>query len=309
MEDITDASFRTICKEYGADVLVTEFVSSEGLVYDAEKSREKMKFGEEERPIGIQIFGPNIESMVIATKKAALYNPDFIDINFGCPVRKVVNKGGGAALLNDLPKMVKMTAAVVQATELPVTVKTRLGWNEQSKNIVDIAEQLQDQGIRAISIHGRTRSQLYGGQADWTLIGAVKNNPRMKIPVIGNGDITSALIAKEMKDRYGVDGLMIGRGSIGNPWIFREIKAYFEKGELIPPPSLEERLRTARLHIERARLIKGDMRANFELRKFYSGYFRGIHDVKKYRMKMVMAKSLEEVEEILMEVGGLKTED
>jgi nifR3 family TIM-barrel protein len=305
MEDVTDSSFRTICKQYDADVLVTEFVSAEGLAYDAVKSKDKMIFGEEERPIGIQIFGPNIESMVKATIMSEQNNPDFIDINFGCPVRKVVNKGGGAALLNDLPKMIKMTTAVVKATKIPVTVKTRLGWNEQSKNIVDIAERLQDEGIQAISIHGRTRAQLYGGQADWSLIGAVKNNIRMKIPVFGNGDITGAIIAREMKDRYGVDGLMIGRAAIGNPWIFREIKAYLERGELIPPPSLEERLRIIRLHIARARLIKGDMRANFELRKFYSGYLRGLPDIKKYRMKMVMAKDLEEIGCILKELEGV----
>lgn len=304
MEDVTDAAFRLICKQAGADVLVTEFVSSEGLAHDAKRSKDKMKVSEAERPVGIQIFGPNIESMVIATEMAEKESPDFIDINFGCPVRKVVHKGGGAALLNDLPKMEMMTAAVVKATRLPVTVKTRLGWDDQHRNIVEIAERLQDQGVAAITIHGRTRAQMYKGQADWTLIGEVKNNPRMKIPVIGNGDITSAVVAREMKERYGVDGLMIGRGAIGNPWLFTEIKQYLQTGELISPPSLEERLQVIRQHIALMRRIKNEVRANLELRKFYSGYFRGLPDMKKHRLRLVTAQSLEEVEQILQEVGS-----
>jgi nifR3 family TIM-barrel protein len=221
MEDITDMPFRSLCKEFGADLLITEFISSEALIREAGKSTIKMKFGEDERPVGIQIFGDSIESMRRAAIIAESFQPDFIDLNFGCPVKKVVVKGGGAALLTDLPKMTAMTDAVVRAVKIPVTAKTRLGWDDSNRNIMEIAEQLQDAGIKAISIHGRTRAQLYGGQADWTLIGKVKENPRISIPVFGNGDITGAVIAKEMRDRYGADGLMIGRAAVGNPWIFR----------------------------------------------------------------------------------------
>ena len=224
MEDITDSSFRSVCKHFGADVLITEFISAEGLIRDAWKSRIKIQFEEMERPIGLQIFGSNIDSMKTAARIAEQANPDFIDLNFGCPVRKIVMKGGGSALLQDIPKMIRMTEAVVKITRLPVTVKTRLGWDEAHKEIVDTAERLQDAGIAAIGIHGRTRSQLYGGSADWTLIGEVKNNPRMKIPVWGNGDVDSGIKAEEMKNRYGVDGIMIGRAAKGNPWIFNEIK-------------------------------------------------------------------------------------
>lgn len=302
MEDISDSPYRSICKEHGADVVITEFVSSEGLVHDAEKSKHKMTFTEMERPIGIQIFGHSIDSMKFAAEMAAARNPDFIDINFGCPVRKVVMKGGGAALLNDLPKMVKMTEAVVKSTRLPVTAKTRLGWNEENKNIVEIAERLQDAGIQAISIHGRTRNQLYGGNADWTLIGEVKKNPRMRIPVFGNGDVTSAVIAKEMKERYPVDGIMIGRGATGNPWIFKEIKALLETGTFIDPPLVTERVVTLREHLRTSIAYKGEKATLFEFRKFYSGYFRGIFDFKKYRIRLVTAKSLDEIYQILEEV-------
>jgi len=302
MENITDSPFRSICKEFGADVMITEFVSSEGLVHDASKSKLKMTFEEKERPLGIQIFGHSIESMKIAAEMAENMNPDFIDINFGCPVRKVVMKGGGAALLNDLPKMTKMTETVVKSTSLPVTVKTRLGWNEQKKNILEIAESLQDQGIQAISIHGRTRSQLYGGRADWTLIGEVKNNPRIHIPVFGNGDVTSAVVAKDMRERYGVDGIMIGRAAIGNPWIFSETKAYLERGELIDPPELSERIAITRKHLQKSIEYKGEKRTVFELRKFYNGYFKGIPDFKKYRMRLVTASTVDEIFEILTEI-------
>jgi tRNA-dihydrouridine synthase B len=302
MEDITDSPFRSICKEFGAHAMITEFISSEGLVHDAAKSKMKMIFGEGERPLGIQIFGHSMESMQRATEMASALNPDFIDINFGCPVRKVVMKGGGAALLNDLPKMISMTETVVKSTKLPVTVKTRLGWDEKNKNILEIAERLQDAGIRAITIHGRTRNQLYRGTADWSLIGEVKNNPRIHIPVIGNGDVTGAIVAKEMKDRYGVDGIMIGRAATGNPWIFREIKTYLEKGELIDPPGLHERIAVTKTHLSRSIEYKGITRTLFELRKFYSGYFKGIPDFKKYRMRLVTAPTIEEVYGILEEI-------
>jgi tRNA-dihydrouridine synthase B len=306
MEDVTESPFRSICKRFGAGVLITEFISSEGLVREAEKSRAKMKFGEDERPLGIQIFGPSVENMERSAEIAEQQNPDFIDINFGCPVRKVVMKGGGAALLNDLPKMIKMTEAVVRGTKLPVTVKTRLGWDEQHKNIVDIAERLQDAGISAISIHGRTKAQLYGGKADWTLIAAVKNNPRMKIPVFGNGDITSAVIAREMKDRYGVDGLMIGRAAVGNPWLFKETRTYLDTGELLPPPPLSERIEIIREHLRRSVEYKGERRTLLEFRKFYGGYLKGFTGVKKYRMELVTAVNLMRVEEILNELEEIR---
>lgn len=302
MEDLTDSPFRSICKPFGVDLMITEFISSEGLIREAEKSRFKMTFGEDERPIGIQIFGHSVKSMERAAEIAATFNPDFIDINFGCPVRKVVMKGGGAALLNDLPKMARMTRAVVKSILLPVTVKTRLGWDEQNKNILEIAERLQDEGISAISIHGRTKAQLYGGRADWTLIGKVKENPRMHIPVFGNGDITSAVIAREMKEGYGVDGLMIGRAATGNPWIFRESRRYLDNGELISPPALDERIRILKLHLQKACQYKGERRTILESRKFYSGYFKGIPDFKKYRLRLVTANDLQAVYDILDEI-------
>jgi len=304
MEDITDVPFRSLCKEFGADLLITEFISSEALIREAGKSTIKMKFGEDERPVGIQIFGDSVESMRKAAIIAESFQPDFIDLNFGCPVKKVVVKGGGAALLNDLPKMTAMTDAVVRAVKIPVTAKTRLGWDDSSRNIMEIAEQLQDAGIKAISIHGRTRAQLYGGQADWTLIGKVKENPRISIPVFGNGDITSAVIAKEMKDRYGVDGLMIGRAAVGNPWIFRECKAYLTTGELIPPPSLEERLKVLRIHLHRSLEYKGEMRTVLEMRKFYTGYFRGVPDFKKHRMRLMTLDKINLVLELIDTIEG-----
>lgn len=295
MEDVTDSPFRAICKDYGADVLITEFISAEGLIRDAAKSRLKMSFEEKERPIGIQIFGGNVDSMVRAAEVAEAAGPDFIDLNFGCPVRKIVMKGGGAALLQDIPKMVLMTASVVKSTKLPVTVKTRLGWDDAHKEIVDIAERLQDVGIAAIGIHGRTRAQLYGGVADWTLIGTVKNNPRMVIPVWGNGDVVSGSGALEMRDRYGVDGVMIGRAAVGNPWIFSEIK---EKRE----PSMRERLAVVRRHLTTSIPYKGERTTIFELRRFYAAYFRGIPDFKKYRIRLVTAGDLKAVEAILKQI-------
>jgi len=302
MEDVTDSPFRVLCKEYGADVLVTEFIAAEGLIRDAEKSFNKMRFEPAERPIGIQIFGDNVESMMKAAAVAESQHPDFLDLNFGCPVRKIVMKGGGAALLQDIPKMVRMTAEVVKSTALPVTVKTRLGWDEQHKEIVDIAERLQDVGIRAIAIHGRTRAQLYGGKADWTLIGTVKNNPRMHIPVFGNGDVDSGPVAEEMKNRYGVDGILIGRAATGNPWIFREIKTWMATRSYPEPPSLSERVGLVRRHILASIPYKGDRTTLFELRKLYSGYFKGIPDFKPWRMRLVTAPSTGEVMTILTEL-------
>jgi len=302
MEDVTDPPYRSVCKPFGVDIAITEFISSEGLVRDAKKSNDKMQFREAERPVGIQIFGPSVENMQQAAIIAEAAHPDFIDLNFGCPVRKVVVKGCGAALLNDVPKMIRMTEAVVRSTTLPVTAKTRLGWDEERKHIVDIAEMLQDAGVQAISIHGRTRAQLYTGKADWTLIAAVKNNPRMKIPVFGNGDITSAVIAKEMRDRYGVDGLMIGRAAIGNPWIFREIRAYLDNGELIAPPTITERMDVLLLHLQRSVEYKGEIPAILEMRKFYSGYLKGLPDIKKYKMRMMLESDLAGIQQIITEI-------
>ncbi len=253
---------------------------------------------------GIQIFGDSVESMRKAAIIAESFQPDFIDLNFGCPVKKVIVRGGGAALLNDLLKMVGMTKAVVDAVKIPVTAKTRLGWDDASRNILEIAEQLQDAGIQAISIHGRTRAQLYGGRADWTLIGKVKENPRIHIPVFGNGDITGAVVAKEMKDRYGVDGLMIGRAAVGNPWIFKECKAYLSKGELIPPPVLKERLEVLKTHLRRSIGYKGEKRTILEMRKFYSGYFRGIPDFKRYRMILMTLEKMDQVFELIDRIAG-----
>lgn len=322
MEDISDSPFRAICKDYGADVLITEFISAEGLIRDAAKSRLKMTFETKERPIGIQIFGGNVESMMKAAEVAEAAGPDFIDLNFGCPVRKIVMKGGGAALLQDIPKMIRITGSVVKSTRLPVTVKTRLGWDEEHKDIVTIAEQLQDAGIKAIGIHGRTRAQLYSGTADWSLIGEVKNNPRMTIPVWGNGDIDSGAKALEMKNRFGVDGIMIGRAATGNPWIFSEVKQYLNHKEppaeltginptgVYPPsanihiniPSLEERLSVVRRHIDTSIPYKGERTALYELRRFYAPYFRGLPDFKKYRTRLVTASDFDTVTMILKEI-------
>jgi len=302
MEDVTDSPFRVICKHYGADVLVTEFIAAEGLIRDAVKSNNKMRFEPAERPIGIQIFGENVESMMKAAAVAEAADPDFIDLNFGCPVRKIVMKGGGAALLQDIPKMIRMTEAVVKSTRLPVTVKTRLGWDEVHKDIFNIAERLQDVGIAGIAIHGRTRAQLYGGEADWTLIGEVKNNPYMKIPVFGNGDVDSGPKAEEMKNRYGVDGILIGRAATGNPWIFREIKSWLKDHSIPTQPSIAERVSVVRQHLEASIPYKGDRATLFEIRKLYSGYFRGIPNFKSWRMKLVTAESTEMVLKILDQV-------
>jgi nifR3 family TIM-barrel protein len=304
MENITDLSFRLVCKEMGADLMYTEFIASEGLIRDAGKSRAKLHFLPLERPIGIQIFGHDVDSMVAAARIAEETGPDLIDINFGCPVRKVVSKGGGAALLTDVPRMVKMTEAVVKATRLPVTAKTRLGWDRKNQNIHEVAECLQDAGIRAITIHGRTRDQLYGGKADWTLIGEVKVNPAIKIPVIGNGDVVSPQIALEMKEKYGVDGIMIGRAAIGNPWLFRRVKHYLATGELLAEPSLSERIEMVKKQIAYAIDLKGERTALIEMRKFYAGYFRGVPRGKEFRTVLLTLKTTSEVMQILDDFAG-----
>ncbi|MCL2167770.1 MAG: tRNA dihydrouridine synthase DusB [Lentimicrobiaceae bacterium] len=298
MEEITDMPFRKICKSMGADVLTSEFVSSEALIRDVQKSFDKMTFDETERPFGIQIFGHDENSLVKAAQVAEVQHPDFIDINWGCPVKKVVEKGAGAAILKDIHRMVSCTKAVVNAVKLPVSVKTRLGWDMNDKPIVTVAEQLQDIGIQAITIHGRTRSQLYSGVADWTLIGEVKNNPRMKIPVIGNGDITSAEKAVLFTQRYGVDALMIGRAAIGNPWIFKEIKKIFVN-EIYQPPSLEEKINILLEHLTNKIALYGEKRACLEMRKHYMGYFKGVDNFKKVRLELMKAISMEEIERVL----------
>ena len=298
MEDVSDPPFRYLCKKYGADVMYTEFISSEGLIRDAVKSMQKLDIFEYERPIGIQIFGSNIESMREATEITARANPDIIDINYGCPVKKVAGKGAGAGILQDIPKMVSMTAEIVKSTDLPVTVKTRLGWDESTKYILEVAERLQDVGIKAISIHGRTRKQMYKGEADWSLIADVKNNPRMHIPVFGNGDVDSPQKAKAMKDRYGVDGVMIGRASIGYPWIFNEIKHYLKTGEMLDPPTFEQRLDACKTHFEKSIEWKGDRLGIVEMRRHYANYFRGIPNFKPHRMELVTADEPEQIREI-----------
>ncbi len=299
LEDITDSAFRNICRMHGADMVYTEFVSSEALVRSAVKSSNKMIFDESERPIGIQIFGNNVDAMKNAAILAAENKPELIDINFGCPVRKVAMKGAGAALLKDIPLMVAITAEVVKTVNLPVTVKTRIGWDEDSKVIVDVAERLQDVGIQAITIHGRTRSQMYSGFADWTLIGEVKNNPRMSIPVIGNGDIDGGPRALEMFSRYGVDGIMIGRAAIGNPWIFNDIKLFISKGGISPLPGLDERISVCLAHLKLAIQKKGDYKGIIEMRKHYAGYFRGIPGFKKVRIEILTRNNYDEIENIL----------
>lgn len=291
MEDVSDPPFRALCKEAGADVMYTEFISSEGLIRDAAKSVQKLDFFEYERPLGIQIFGSEIESMKKAAEVTEAANPDIIDINYGCPVKKVACKGAGAGILQDIPKMVKMTAEIVKSTKLPVTVKTRLGWDDNTKYIVEVAERLQDVGIQAISIHGRTRKQMYKGEADWSLIGEVKNNPRMQIPVFGNGDVFSPEIAKEKRDKYGVDGVMIGRASIGYPWIFREIKHYLKTGEHLAPPTFNERLTAAKRHLEMSVKWKGEKLGILEMRRHYTNYFKGIPHFKAFRIELVTRES------------------
>lgn len=302
MEDVSDPPFRAVCKAGGADMMYTEFVSSEGLIRDAAKSRQKLDIFEYERPVGIQPFGGEISSMVESARIATQVNPDLIDINYGCPVKAVACRGAGAALLQDIPKMVKMTEEVVKATHLPVTVKTRLGWDDKTKNVEEVAERLQDIGIKALTIHGRTRVQMYKGSADWTLIGRIKDNPRIHIPIFGNGDIDSPEKAVEYRDRYGVDGIMIGRAAIGYPWIFNEIKHYIRNGEKPAAPSIVERVRVARQHLEFSIRWKGDRLGIFEMRRHYANYFRAIPDFKPFRTRLVEADTFDDVNGILDEV-------
>ncbi len=295
MEDVSDPPFRALCKEQGADVVYTEFISSEGLIRDAAKSVMKLDIYEKERPVGIQIFGANLDSMLQAVEIVEQTKPDIIDINFGCPVKKVVSKGAGAGILKDIDKMVSLTQAMVKHTKLPVTVKTRLGWDHNSIRIVEVAERLQDVGCQAIAIHGRTRVQMYKGSADWAPIAEVKNNARMHIPVFGNGDIDTPQAAQKMRDEYGLDGAMIGRASIGNPWFFNEVKHYLKTGELVAAPSLLERVNAARRHLQMAIDWKGEKLGVFETRRHYSNYFRGIPHFKEYRMKMVTSDDAKDV--------------
>ena len=295
MEDVSDPPFRALCKKHGADLMYTEFISSEGLIRDAAKSVQKLDIYEYERPVGIQIFGHDIESMIQSTQIIEKTNPDIIDINFGCPVKKVTCKGAGAGMLQDIPKLIKMTEAIVKATNLPVTVKTRLGWDDDSKFVVSTAEKLQDVGVEAISIHGRTRKQLYKGDADWTLIGEVKNNPRMHIPIFGNGDIDSPQKALEYKNRYGVDGIMIGRASIGYPWIFNEVRHFMKTGELLTPPTIADRVEAAKQHLDMSVRWKGELLGLAEMKRHYSNYFKGISHFKEYRMKLVTSFNLNEI--------------
>jgi tRNA-dihydrouridine synthase B len=303
MEDVSDPPFRAVCKENGADLMYTEFISSEGLIREAAKSVQKLDIFEYERPIGIQLFGSDIEHMRTSAEIATAARPDLIDINYGCPVKNVACRGAGAALLQDIPKMVKMTEAVVKATHLPVTVKTRLGWDDSTKNIAEVAERLQDIGIEALTIHGRTRVQMYKGEADWTLIGEVRNNPRIRIPIFGNGDIDSPEKAREYKNRYGVDGIMIGRASIGYPWVFREIKHFLATGETLAGPTLAERIAVCKKHLDFSVQWKGDKTGIFEMRRHYANYFRGLDHFKPYRMRLVESGEYTEIVRILNEVA------
>ena len=307
MEDVSDPPFRALCKEQGADVVYTEFVSSEGLIRNAAKSTMKLDIYEKERPVGIQIFGANLDSMLQTVDIVEKSKPDIIDINFGCPVKKVVSKGAGAGILKDIDLMVKLTKEMVKRTHLPVTVKTRLGWDHESIKIVEVAERLQDVGCKAISIHGRTRAQMYKGYANWVPIAEVKNNPRMHIPVFGNGDVDSPEKAMEMRDKFGLDGAMIGRATIGNPWFFKQVKHFFKTGNHLPPISMQERVNAARRHLKMAIDWKGEKLGVFETRRHYTNYFRGIPHFKEYRMKMVTSDDSKDVfaafDEVLQKFG------
>jgi nifR3 family TIM-barrel protein len=305
MEDVSDPPFRALCKAQGADMMYTEFISSDGLVYEAASSLKKLEIFDYERPIGIQYFGGQVESMIQAAAIVEAANPDVIDINYGCPVAKVACKMAGAGLLQDVPKMIELTRSVVHSTKKPVTVKTRLGWDENSINIIEVAERLQDVGVQALTIHARTRKQMYKGEADWSWIAKVKENPRMHIPIFGNGDVDTPQKALEYRNRFGVDGIMIGRGSIGYPWIFREIKHYFATGELLPPPTVQERVNAARQHLQHSIAWKGEKLGVVEMRRHYTNYFRGFPNIKPYRSQLVtlyepvvLFSVLDEIEEV-----------
>lgn len=302
MEDVTDSSFRALCREFGADMTYTEFVNSDALIRNAQKSFSKLTISPDEHPIGAQIYGNLPDAMAQSAVIAAEQNPDLVDINFGCPVRKIAGRGAGSGMMRNVPLMVEITKRVVEAVNLPVTVKTRLGWDEDSKNIEEIAERLQDVGIAALTIHGRTRAQMYKGEADWTLIGKVKNNPSINIPIIGNGDIVSAERARLMLDRYGVDALMIGRATFGRPWIFREIKHYLATGELLPAPSVEERVTTARRHLALSVAAKGEKVGVLEMRRHLNCYFKGFTEFKDIRIKLVTLPTVEELEPLFDEI-------
>jgi len=303
MEDLSDPPFRYVCKMFGADLMYTEFISSDGLIRHGAKSVKKLEIFDYERPMGIQLYGHLIEPMVGATRMAENSRPELIDINFGCPVRKIARRGAGAGMLRDIPLMLRMTEAIVRATSLPVTVKTRLGWDEQNRNIVEVALRLQDAGIRALTIHGRTGTQLYRGTADWTLIGEVKNHPDIRIPVIGNGDVNGPEIAAERFRQYGVDAIMIGRAAIGQPWIFRDIKHYLETGKKLPTPDLSEKIRLARTHFQKSLEWKGEPRGIFEMRRHFINYFKGLPDFKETRLRLVTSTDVSEILEILDYIG------
>ena len=302
MEDVSDPPFRALCKRHGADMMYTEFISSEGLIRDAVKSIQKMDIFEYERPIGVQIFGSDEESMVRAAQIIEQVKPDLIDINYGCPVKNVACRGAGASLLQDIDKMVAMTKAVVESTHLPVTVKTRLGWDDTTKNVYEVAERLQDVGIKALTIHGRTRAQMYKGQADWSLIREIKRNPRIQIPIFGNGDVDSVEKAANWRLEYEVDGIMIGRAAIGYPWIFREIKHFFATGEKLAGPTLAERISVCSTHLEKSIEWKGTKTGIFEMRRHYANYFKGIPDFKEYRMRLVSLENVDDISSVLSEI-------
>ncbi|MEO7044819.1 MAG: tRNA dihydrouridine synthase DusB [Ferruginibacter sp.] len=302
MEDVSDPPFRAVCKQNGADLMYSEFISSEGLIRDAMKSKMKLDFSEEERPFGIQIFGGDEDAMAMSARICETVNPDLVDINFGCPVKKVVSKGAGAGVLKDIDLMVRLTEAVIRSTKLPVTVKTRLGWDDNSRNIVEVAERMQDIGVQALAIHGRTRCQLYKGEADWTLIGEVKNNPRMHIPIFGNGDIDSPQKALEYKNRYGIDGIMIGRAAIGYPWIFREIKSFLKDGTILPSPTLKERIEVCKTHLQKSVEWKGPKVGIFEMRRHYTNYLKGLPGIKDFRLRLVTLPTAEDIVEVLDEI-------
>jgi len=305
MEDVSDPPFRAVCKEQGADLMFTEFISSDGLIRDAEKSLQKLDIYDYERPIGIQIFGDKIESMRIAAERVEKAQPELIDINYGCPVKKVACKGAGSGILKDLPKMELMTSEIVKQVDLPVTVKTRLGWDDSTIQIVEVAKRLQGVGIKALSIHGRTRMQMYKGSADWDPIAEVKNHPDIHIPIFGNGDIDSPQKAVEYKNRYGVDGVMIGRAAIGYPWIFKEIKHYIKTGEMLPPPDVAERVRVCKKHLDFSLEWKNERQGLLEMRRHYTNYFKGLHNFKPLRTRLVESLDRDEVYAILDEVSEI----